>query len=577
MSRKRAMTSADASAKKKAGHEREHEFAALINGTVNKGTELGKKYVTDQSDGTHLLKSGKWWQIFLYGRGRLESNTMLRGIGDLADIAIECIDVFPNTFDEHHADKETAKTALQTPMKKLCEELQKPKIYESFIKKVFFNDNEVDYLTIKSDEKFHVFEKSVVVNICNKFTVANSKAVRSDQMDDQKVLLKLGVNIGEIEIRKDSNQHYREFKFRINGEKFLKILTEEIGDNFEERDRIIVYGKARITFKKIHAKSSDNQTSLLDDEIVEIDDGTVEDELQKLVNNPPKPKTAPAFSLGNDNLFHITPSPDNQPVDRRDVLLKKLRETIEALLESLVGANAHQQLIPIIEEYRWSISGDQISISQVYWSGVKLGKAAWIIKRDIEAKEQPPLPFNTELNFETALEIHGAYIMLNKEGERLVTASAAYKQPAEQTKEIEWAIEKLSNTITESLNLFSADVREYVSDVLKYMGQGKHPERSNQSIGNTLTNLVSGILGWIKRTSSQKITDIIMNKAVESVLGTDLVAISIVATNAALLLVNIAPLLLIIIAPFAGELNWLASAAHLLERIRLMIESKKNN
>ena len=550
MPRRRAMTPEQASLKKTGGHISENEFAALINGTVNKGDQLGTKYVIDPSGSTHLIKGGKYWQIFLYRRSRLLSNTMLRGIGDLADIAIECIDVFPSTFDEHQADKGKANAALQTPMKKLCEELQKPEIYEAFIKKVFFNSNEVDYLTIKSDEKFHVFEKSDVVNVCNKFTVANSKALRADQMDDQKVLLKLGVNIGEIEIRKDSNQHYKEFKFRINGEKFLKLLQEEMGDNFEERGRIIVYKKYRRT--------------LLDDEIVEIDNA-----LQELVNTPPEPKTAPAFDLEHDKLFHIIRPPDRQTVDSQDFSLKRLRETIDALLKLRIWANTHPELTPIAEKYKEAISGDQVSISEIYWSGVKLDNALEMLK--------DALSFKAKLDIKTALDEHGAYIMLHEEGRNLVARSAAYNQSAKQTKEIEWTIEKLSNIITESQNLLGEDVREYVSSVLKYMGQGKHPERSNQSVGNTLTNLVSGILGWIKRTSTQKITDLVMNKVVEGVLGADSIAISAVAINGALLLVKIAPLLLIIVAPLAGELNWLASAAHLLERIRLMIESKKNN
>ncbi len=250
--RRRAMTSAAASDKKKAGHKREHEFSDLINGTVNRGNQQGKKDVIDKSDRAHSVKGGKFWQIFLYSRNRLASNTILQGIGNLADIAIECIDVFPDTFDGYQADKKNTKIALQTPMKKLCVELNKRKVYAAFIQKAFFNGNEVDYLTIKSNGKFHIFPSAVVIDICNRFDVVNSKGQNAGQMDDQKVLLKLGVNIGEIELRNDSKLHYREFKFRINGEKFLKILQEKVGNDFEERGEIIVYGKARKTFKKIN-------------------------------------------------------------------------------------------------------------------------------------------------------------------------------------------------------------------------------------------------------------------------------------------------------------------------------------
>ena len=252
--RKRAMTSAVASDKKTAGHKREDVFAELIKGMVNKGDQKAKKDVIDQSHRTHSVKGGTYWQIFLYSRTRLESNTMLQGIGDVAEIAIECIDCFPDTFDDYQADKQNVKMALQVPMRKLCAELKKPRIYAAFIQKAFFNGDEVDYLSIesKSNGKFHIFESTAVVDACKKFSVENSKAVRAGSTADLKVLLKLDVNIGEIELRNDSLVHYKEFKFRINGEKFLEILQKEAGGDFEERGGIIVYGKARKTFKKIN-------------------------------------------------------------------------------------------------------------------------------------------------------------------------------------------------------------------------------------------------------------------------------------------------------------------------------------
>ncbi len=322
--------------------------------------------------------------------------------------------------------------------------------------------------------------------------------------------------------------------------------------------------------KKIHAEFSASQPPLIDGEKLEIDD-----ELKTLIDSAPKQKTAPTFALGDDNHFHITLPPDNQPVNRQDVSLKKLRETIDVLLESFVGANAHQELTPVIEEYRRSISGDQISISQVYWSGIELDNAVQIIKQGIAAKEQPSLPFKTELKLKTALDAHGVYIMLDEEGRGLVAASAAYNQSAKKTEGLKQAIEKLSNTITESRNVLGADVREHVPNALKNMGQGQHPERSNQRLGNILTNFVSDILGWINRNSTQTIFDLVIKKVAEGVLGTGSITIEKVAIGGALLLVNIAPLLLIILAPLAGELTWVASVAHILERIRLMIDSKK--
>ena len=303
-------------------------------------------------------------------------------------------------------------------------------------------------------------------------------------------------------------------------------------------------------------------------------DETVLDELKILIDSAPEPKTAPTFALGDDNHFHITPPPDNQPVNSQDVSLKRLRETIEALLESRIGANAHLELTPIIEEYKEAISSEKISISHLYWSGIKLDNAVQIIKQGIVAKEQPSLPFTTELNLKTALEAHGVYIMLNEEGRNLVNAATAYRQSAEQKEALKQASKQLADSIEENQDLFGADVRKHVYDVLMDIGKGQHQERSNQSAGNTLTNLVSSVF---------KATGTIVMAAIGDKVASGLVAIATSALGAGAIntagffLVDNAHLLLMLAAPLAGEQSWLASAAHLLERIRLMFEKITNN
>ena len=295
------------------------------------------------------------------------------------------------------------------------------------------------------------------------------------------------------------------------------------------------------------------------------------DELKILIASAPEPKTAPTFALGDDNYFHITPPPDNQPVNSQDVSLKRLRETIEALLESFIGANAHQQLIPIIEEYKEAISSEKISISHLYWSGIKLDNAVQIIKQGIAAKEQPSLPLTTELNLKTALDAHGVYIMLNEEGRNLVNAAIAYRQSAEQKEGLKQASKQFADSVAENQDLFGADVRKYVYDVLMDIGKGQYQERSNQSAGNTLTNLVSSVF---KATGIFVAMTIIGGAVVASGPGIAISALGAEAINAAgFFLVNNAHLLLMLAAPLAGEQSWLASAAHLLERIRVMFNN----
>ncbi len=300
-------------------------------------------------------------------------------------------------------------------------------------------------------------------------------------------------------------------------------------------------------------------------------DETVIDELKTLIDSAPEPKTAPTFALGDDNLFYITPPPDNQPVNSQDVSLKTLRETIEALLESRIGANAHLELTPIIEEYKEAISSEKISISHLYWSGIKLDNAVQIIKQGIAAKEQPSLPFTTELNLKTALDAHGNYIMSNAEGQQLVQDATAYRQSAEQKEALKQASEQFADSVAENQVLFDADVRKHVYDVLMDIGKGQHQERSNQSAGNTLTNLVSSVF---KATGTFAVMTIIEGAVVASIHGMAVSALGAEAINAAgFFLVNNAHLLLMLAAPLAGEQSWLASAAHLLERIRLITKN----
>ncbi len=295
----------------------------------------------------------------------------------------------------------------------------------------------------------------------------------------------------------------------------------------------------------------------------------IEDELNTLIDNAPKPKTAPAFALGDDNRFHIIDPPDNQPVDSQNNLLNGLRTITNDLLQSLRGANAHQDLIPIIEKYKEALLGDEISISQLYWCGIRLDKIAQIIKRGIAEKELPSLPTNTETYLESALEIHGTYIMSNPEGQILVRASVAYRQPPEQTEALKTAGEQFANSFAENSNLFGEDVQEHFRDFSNDIGNGQYPERSNQSFGNTVSNFVLGVL---KIVGAGAVMAIIGSAVTPSVPAMAASALGTEAINAVcFFLIDKAPLLLILAAPLAGELSWLASAAHLLERIRLAI------
>ena len=139
MRKKRAMTSQKASEVKVSGHKNERHFAKIIGGTVNPSNQQGKKDVVDKKFDPHSVKSGTYWQIFLYRRNRLETNTIFQGIGKVANLMIECLDVFPEKYEDYLKNKRTYKAKLQKPMRLLLEELKKPKIFRAFLDKSLFD------------------------------------------------------------------------------------------------------------------------------------------------------------------------------------------------------------------------------------------------------------------------------------------------------------------------------------------------------------------------------------------------------------------------------------------------------
>ena len=78
----------------------------------------------------------------------------MNGIGDLL---IRCIKSFPENFEEYQRSKSIAKEKCKIPMRLLKEKIQDKRRLKAFIDKSMFNGGEVNYLTIKHDNKFHVF------------------------------------------------------------------------------------------------------------------------------------------------------------------------------------------------------------------------------------------------------------------------------------------------------------------------------------------------------------------------------------------------------------------------------------
>lgn len=266
--KRRAMTSSHAREVKTAGHLNEHHFAQLIGGEVNKGSHTDKRDVVDSQHRSHSVKAGAWWQIFLYGEERWRSNTIFRGLGNISKIMIACLDAFPQDRKNYESDKRAAKLKLQPYMRLLLAELQKPDIFNAFIEKSLFDGGHADYLSIYpgaakdgiEKKNFHIFHKrDVIETFAAAVDLRNSRARRVEEMDDQKVTFFSKIhksNIGEIELRNDSDVHYREVKFRLNSPKTFDMLKRQITESREVTPQVTTWGGAINKFRPRQRQSA---------------------------------------------------------------------------------------------------------------------------------------------------------------------------------------------------------------------------------------------------------------------------------------------------------------------------------
>jgi len=254
MIKKKAMTSQKASFVKKKGHEDAREFAKLLGiGKEYKSDPQAKKDVIDFEGHSYSVKSGeKKWQIFLYGKTRFEKDYTFKGMDGLGDLFLKCINIFPENRNEYLKNKDKYKKRLQKPMQEISKKLKEKKLLAAFIDKAIFNSGEVDFLVIKEKEIFHIFwSKEVVDSLVKNYSPENSKARIKNQYDSQKVVFKVEDKThGEIEVRNDSEVHYREIKFWLDKKLTFNLLKSNIKALKKIKHNLIIYGKAINKFLK---------------------------------------------------------------------------------------------------------------------------------------------------------------------------------------------------------------------------------------------------------------------------------------------------------------------------------------
>lgn len=248
MKNSRASNSEAARNYRQSGHDDALIFAMLIGLEKDyRRDQKAKKDVIDLSGDAHSVKSGeKKWQIFLYSRNRFLDDDGFQALNGVGQLLIHCIDAFPPRYSDYVNNKEAAKERLKTPMRELRDRFQRKALLRAFLRKSIFNGGEVNYLTILNKNKFHVYWCDDVVNAMAKsFEVTNSTARTENQFDDQKVLFRYkGKNVGELEMRNDSESHYGEVRFNMNKAPCLLLLGDANLMHSMYSEEVVVYGSA---------------------------------------------------------------------------------------------------------------------------------------------------------------------------------------------------------------------------------------------------------------------------------------------------------------------------------------------
>ena len=261
--KKKAMPSEIASKKKKLGHLLEEIFAKeeLELGERYKKEPQKKKDVIDNFGNSFSIKGGKKTQVFLYSLSRLKKDSLLQAIGgNLGEILSKCLEVLPDSRKEYISNKRYYKQKLASAMKdvhaKLCDKV----VLKAFWQMSLFNGNEVEFLVLakpKSDiddissYTFHIFYREDVLRVFEKKIKPDlSKARREGEYEAQKVVFKVtsdskNISIGEIEVRTDSDVHYRELKCWLYTPLVLELLKKEIKNVVRLKNkRTFLYGNA---------------------------------------------------------------------------------------------------------------------------------------------------------------------------------------------------------------------------------------------------------------------------------------------------------------------------------------------
>ena len=139
-----------------------------------------------------------------------------------------------------------SKILLMEVNKKIKEVLSEKDNLKKFLMKSIFDGENVDFWSIKDNELFLVFDREEAVEVLSSSLTADLSKQTTGRQDDitlagQKVLLKSKNNVVEIEVRNDSDKHYRQIRFNMIREKTIDILKRYFNEKKIFNDKVRFY------------------------------------------------------------------------------------------------------------------------------------------------------------------------------------------------------------------------------------------------------------------------------------------------------------------------------------------------
>jgi len=260
----RGSSSEQAREYKAAGHANEAAFSKLISGRTEGLPPQGKTDCVGPDGETYSIKKkAKKWQIFLYGLERLSADPGFLRLTKLGLDLSKMLRVFPADYADYARDKEKAKRSLRATLasdrsglnlealidligldnlylkskiqlaqvnSEMAEALKADQLREAFFRQSLFNGQEVKSMALQDDTGFLIFKADKVVDSFTK-SVSVHKSGTGGHSDDlsiagQKVIMKAPTNLVELEVRNDSNLHFRQLRFNMNRDLAVRILKD---------------------------------------------------------------------------------------------------------------------------------------------------------------------------------------------------------------------------------------------------------------------------------------------------------------------------------------------------------------